>query len=165
MDSFEDLGFSKVDYAREARTGFPEVIFGKGKTVSQVKAIFERLASVHGRALVTLATDEMAEAVLADYPHAVYDPVARLIRVGEPADRLPGKVLVLCAGTSDMPVAEEAAGTAEWLGCEVEKIYDVGVAGIDRLLAYRGKLQEANVLIVVAGMEGALPSVVGGMVR
>lgn len=165
MKPFEDLVFCKIDYAREARSGCPEVIFGRGKTVQQIRAIFERLVSAHGKALVTLATDEMAEGVLADYPQAMYDPVARLIRFGEPVDRMPGLVTVLCAGTSDLPVAEEAAGTAEWLGCSVEKIYDVGVAGIDRLLAYRDKLQEANVLIVIAGMEGALPSVVGGMVR
>ncbi|MFC0334963.1 nickel pincer cofactor biosynthesis protein LarB [Paenibacillus sepulcri] len=168
MDSknqFEDLGFSKVDYAREERTGFPEVIFGKGKTVDQVRQIVERLMNAHGKALVTLATEEMALAVQEDFPEAVYNPTSRLITLGEPSVRFAGKVLVLCAGTSDLPVAEEAAGTARWMGCEVEKIYDVGVAGIDRLLAYRDKLQEANVLIVVAGMEGALASVVGGMVR
>lgn len=165
MNQFEDLGFSKVDYAREARTGNPEVIFGKGKTPSQVSIIFGRLMNAHGKALVTLATEEMAQDVKKDFPDASYDPVSRLIRLGQSAERFPGKVFVLCAGTSDLPVAEEAAGTAEWLGCQVEKIYDVGVAGIDRLLAYREKLQEANVLIVVAGMEGALPSVVGGLVR
>lgn len=165
MNQFEDLGFSKVDYAREARTGCPEVIFGKGKTAAQVAAIFERLMKAHGKALVTLATEEMARAVKQDFPDACYDPVSRLISLGRSAERFAGKVLVLCAGTSDLPVAEEAAGTAEWMGCRVEKIYDVGVAGIDRLLAYRDKLQEANVLVVVAGMEGALASVVGGMVR
>ncbi|GGD90568.1 nickel pincer cofactor biosynthesis protein LarB [Paenibacillus nasutitermitis] len=165
LNEFEDLGFSKVDYGREARTGFPEVVFGQGKTVPQVRAIVERLMQAHGKALVTLATEEMASAVREDFSDAAYNPASRLITVGEPSVRFPGKVLVLCAGTSDVPVAEEAAGTAQWMGCEVEKIYDVGVAGIDRLLAYRDKLREANVLIVVAGMEGALASVVGGMVR
>lgn len=165
MNQFEDLGFSKVDYAREARTGTPEVIFGKGKTPSQVSVIFGRLMNAHGKAMVTLATEEMAQEVKKDFPDASYDPVSRLIRLGQSTERFTGKVFVLCAGTADLPIAEEAAGTAEWMGCQVEKIYDVGVAGIDRLLAYREKLQEANVLIVVAGMEGALPSVVGGMVR
>jgi len=165
LNEFEDLGFSKVDYGREARTGFPEVVFGKGKTVPQVRIIVERLMQAHGKALVTLATEEMASAVQEDFPQAAYDPISRLITLGEPAVHFSGKVLVLCAGTSDLPVAEEAAGTARWMGCDVEKIYDVGVAGIDRLLAYRDKLREASVLIVVAGMEGALASVVGGMVR
>ncbi|MFC4768083.1 nickel pincer cofactor biosynthesis protein LarB [Effusibacillus consociatus] len=165
MREFEDLGFCKVDIGREERTGYPEVIFGHGKTVSQVREIFHRLMEVHGRAMVTRATEEMAVAVQADFPDAVYDSVSRLLTCGESARRFPGKVLVLCAGTSDLPVAEEAAGTAEWMGCQVERIYDVGVAGIDRLLAYRDKLREAQVLIVVAGMEGALASVVGGLVR
>ncbi|MBW7457755.1 1-(5-phosphoribosyl)-5-amino-4-imidazole-carboxylate carboxylase, partial [Paenibacillus sepulcri] len=107
MDSknqFEDLGFSKVDYAREERTGFPEVIFGKGKTVDQVRQIVERLMNAHGKALVTLATEEMALAVQEDFPEAVYNPTSRLITLGEPSVRFAGKVLVLCAGTSDLPV-------------------------------------------------------------
>lgn len=165
MRKFEDMGFCKVDLGREARTGHPEVIFGQGKTVRQVREIFGRLMKAHGRAMVTRATPEMADAVKADYPDAAYDPVSRLLSCGRAPCRYPGAVLVLCAGTADLPVAEEAAGTAEWMGCRVERIYDVGVAGIDRLLAYRDTLREANVLIVVAGMEGALPSVVGGMVR
>ncbi len=165
MKEFEDLGFSKVDIGREARIGYPEVIFGQGKTVPQVRAIFQRLMQAHGRAMVTRATQEMADAVQADFSAAVYDPVSRLLTCGQSARKFPGKVLVLCAGTADLPVAEEAAGTAAWMGCQVERIYDVGVAGIDRLLAYREKLREARVVIVVAGMEGALASVVGGMVR
>jgi len=165
MKEFEDMGFCKVDIGREARTGHPEVIFGQGKTVPQVRAIFGRLMEAHGRAMVTRATPEMAAAVKADYSDATYDPVSRLLTCGRATRQYPGKVFVLCAGTADLPVAEEAAGTAEWMGCRVERIYDVGVAGIDRLLAYREKLGEANVLIVVAGMEGALASVVGGMVR
>lgn len=165
MSSFEDLGFSKVDLGREARTGYPEVIFGQGKTTEQVRAIFSRLMQAHGRAMVTRAGEAMAEAIKVDFPDSVYDPVSCLLTCGESSRKYTGKVFVLCAGTSDLPVAEEAAGTAEWMGCQVERIYDVGVAGIDRLLAYRDKLQEAQVLIVVAGMEGALASVVGGMVR
>ncbi|PRX40589.1 hypothetical protein CLV97_11267 [Planifilum fimeticola] len=164
MKEFEDIGFCKVDLGREARTGHPEVIFGQGKTVRQVREVFRRLMKAHGRAMATRATPEMADAVKADFPEASYDPVSRLLNCGRAPRRLPGKVLVLCAGTSDIPVAEEAAGTAEWMGCRVERIYDVGVAGIDRLLAYREALRQAGVLIVVAGMEGALPSVVGGLV-
>ncbi len=164
MKKYEDMGFCKVDLDREARTGQPEVIFGQGKTVRQVREIFGRLMKAHGRAMATRATLEMADAVKVDYPDAAYDPVSRLLCCGRAPRRFPGKVLVLCAGASDIPVAEEAAGTAEWMGCRVERIYDVGVAGIDRLLAHREALKEAGVLIVVAGMEGALPSVVGGMV-
>jgi NCAIR mutase (PurE)-related protein len=165
MKSFEDLGFSKVDIGREERTGYPEVIFGQGKTTGQIREIFKCLMQAHGRVMVTRATEEMAQAVKADFADSVYDPVSRLLTCGESSRKYPGKVLVLCAGTADLPVAQEAAGTAEWMGCQVDRIYDVGVAGIDRLLAYRDKLREARVLIVVAGMEGALASVVGGMVR
>lgn len=162
---FEDLGFSKLDLDRETRTGAPEVIFGMGKTAEQVREIFARLAAHHGRALVTRADDRMAELVLAEFPDAVYNASSRIIRYGKPPRLYPGVVAVVSAGTSDMPVAEEAAETAEWLGCAVDRIYDVGVAGIDRLLAHRERIQQANVVIAVAGMEGALPSVVGGLVR
>lgn len=163
--SFEDLGFSKVDIEREARTGAPEVIFGLGKTAEQTKAIFTRIVEHHGRALVTRADATAAELILAAYPDAVYSPVSRIIRYGQPPRRYPGVVAVASGGTSDIPIAEEAAETAEWLGCEVDRIYDVGVAGIDRLLAHRDRLRKANVVIAVAGMEGALPSVIGGLVR
>lgn len=163
--NFEDLAFCKLDVAREERTGFPEIVFGLGKTADQVEAIFSRLVEVHGRALVTRATQEMADRVRMLRPEARYDAVSRLIRYGESSVRLPGKVAVLTGGTSDIPVAEEAAGTAEWMGCEVDRLYDVGVAGIDRLLAHRERIREASVVIAVAGMEGALASVVGGLVR
>lgn len=162
---FEDLGFSKIDIGREARTGAPEVIFGMGKTAEQVKEIFARLVSHHGRALVTRADVQMAELIRKDYPDAAFNPVSRIISFGEAPRRFPGVVAVLSGGTSDIPVAEEAAETAEWLGCVVDRIYDVGVAGIDRLLAQRERIRKANVVIAVAGMEGALPSVVGGLVR
>lgn len=165
METFNDLGFCKVDLAREERTGYPEVIFGQGKTVEQVQQIFSVLMNKHGRAMVTRASEEMAARVQADFPEAEYDSISRLITCGHPSRTFAGKVLVLCAGTADLPIAEEAAQTAVWMGCDVERIYDVGVAGIDRLLAYREKLSEARVLIVVAGMEGALASVVGGLVR
>lgn len=165
MNAFEDMGFSKVDIGRADRTGYPEVIFGQGKTVAQVKAIFEKLAQAHGRAMVTRASKEMAEAIQESYPEARFDSDARMILYGQCPQKYDGTVMVLCAGTSDLPVAEEAAQTATWMGCQVERLYDVGVAGIDRLLAYRDQIREARVLIVVAGMEGALASVIGGMVR
>src|SRR5690606_33458055 len=164
MDRFEDLSFVKLDVDREERTGHPEVVFGIGKTADQVETIFLRLAQVHGRALARRATPEMAERVRARLPEAVYDPVSRLIRYGR-GKPLPGRVAVVTGGTADIPVAEEAAGTAEWMGCETERIYDVGVAGIDRLPAHRDRIREASVVIAVAGMEGALASVVGGLVR
>ncbi|HEX7058043.1 MAG TPA: nickel pincer cofactor biosynthesis protein LarB, partial [Bacilli bacterium] len=139
--------------------------FGLGKTTDQVEIIFTRLVKTHGRALVTRATREMAERIAKMYSAVEYDATSRLIRYGKSPKKLPGKVAILTGGTSDIPVAEEAAGTAEWMGCEVDRIYDVGVAGIHRLLAQLDRLQEASVVIVVAGMEGALASVVGGLVR
>lgn len=165
LRGFEDLGFGKVDYAREARTGYPEVIFGQGKTPEQVRVIFGRLVEKHGRAMVTRADAEMAALVQADWPRAIYDPMSRLLTVGVTERRFPGTVMVVSAGTADVPVAEEAAQVAEWMGNPVERLYDVGVAGIDRLLAHRELLLTASVVIVVAGMEGALASVVGGLVR
>jgi NCAIR mutase (PurE)-related protein len=164
MDAFKDMGFCKLDIDREKRTGYPEVIFGQGKTEQQVAEIFAELMKTHKRAMVTRATEPMAELVKERFPQAVYDPVSRLLTCGESPQRYSGTVAVVCAGTADLPVAEEAAGTAHWMGCEVERIYDVGVAGIDRLLAFREKLRQARVIIVVAGMEGALASVVGGLV-
>jgi hypothetical protein len=159
------LGFSKVDYAREARTGYPEVIFGMGKTAEQVQLIFSRLYAKHGKSMVTRANEEMYELVRQIAPDAVYDPISRMLTVGGGEQRFPGTVAVLSAGTADLPVAEEAAKTAEWMGNVVDRIYDVGVAGIDRLLAQRERIRKASVVIVVAGMEGALASVVGGLVR
>ncbi|MBL0389492.1 nickel pincer cofactor biosynthesis protein LarB [Tumebacillus sp. ITR2] len=162
---FEDLGFGKVDYAREKRTGYPEVIFGQGKAPEHVRAIFSKLVERHGRAMVTRADQAMAAEVWESVPYAEFDPMARLITFGGGERRFGGVVAVVSAGTADVPVAEEAARTAEWMGSEVDRIYDVGVAGIDRLLAQRNRLQRASVVIVVAGMEGALSSVIGGLVR
>lgn len=162
---FEDLGFGKVDYAREKRTGYPEVIFGQGKSPEHVQAIFCKLYARHGRVMVTRADERMRDAVWELVPHAEYDAMARLILAGESERKYPGVVAVVSAGTADIPVAEEAARTAEWMGSTVDRIYDVGVAGIDRVLAQRERLQQANVVLVVAGMEGALASVVGGLVR
>ncbi|OMF22233.1 1-(5-phosphoribosyl)-5-amino-4-imidazole-carboxylate carboxylase [Paenibacillus sp. FSL H8-0548] len=165
MNEFEDLGFCKLDVGRNERTGHPEVVFGQGKTTDQVETIFTRLVEIHGRALVTRASEEMGERILAKYPEARYDEVSRLISFGESARKLPGKVAIVTGGTSDIPVAEEAAGTAAWMGCEIDRIYDVGVAGIERLLSQKDRIREASVVIAVAGMEGALVSVVGGLVR
>ncbi len=163
---FEDLGFAKVDHHRALRTGFPEVIFCPGKTSEQVSGIVK---AMHGRAPVILAThanSEIYEAVRAIAPEAVYHEAARIVQVDEPQPAKPtcGVVLVVSAGTSDIPVAEEARITAAAAGCPVETLYDVGVAGLHRLLEHRNMLEQAAVIIVVAGMEGALPSVVGGLV-
>lgn len=165
MENFEDLGFSKVDYDREKRQGFPEVIYGEGKTTEQIKLIMIKLIEKHGRVMVTRVDMEKGKNLLEAFPLAQYDSVSRVLTYGTPTQLFGGEVMVLCAGTSDLFVAEEAAITAEWMGCKVNRLYDVGVAGIDRLLAYRVEITKASVLIVVAGMEGALPSVVGGLVQ
>lgn len=165
MRNFEDLGFSKVDIDRERRTGYPEVIYGEGKTAEQICLIMEKLIESHGKVMVTRLAEEKAALLLEKYPAAHYDAVSRILLYGSAFRQYYGEVLVMCAGTSDLPVAEEAAITAEWMGCKVKRLYDVGVAGIDRLLAYREEITNASVLIVVAGMEGALPSVVGGLVK
>ena len=161
---YEDLGFAKIDHHRSIRQGFPEVILGLGKSPDQVAAIASQIVARGNPLLVTRAEDAAWQAVKSVVPRAEYHALARCITVkGECA---PGKgTIVLCsAGTSDQPVAEEAAVTAEILGNAVERIYDVGVAGIHRVLAQRDRLDAARVVIVVAGMEGALPSVVAGMV-
>jgi NCAIR mutase (PurE)-related protein len=161
---YEDLGFAKLDHHRELREGFPEVVLGLGKTPAQVAAIAERISARSGRVLITRVSAEHFAAVAALVPDAVYHADARLITVErERAPRYPG-VMVLCAGTADLPVAEEAAITAEMMGNAVERHYDVGVAGIHRLLDRVERLRRASVLVVVAGMEGALPSVVAGLV-
>ena len=163
---FEDMGFARVDTHRELRQGFPEVILGLGKTPAQITAIAERIVA-HGQALlVTRAEPEAYEAVSASLPNATYHSVARAITLAQgevPAGK--GTVLISCAGTSDLPVAEEAAVTAELMGNTVDRLYDVGVAGLHRLLAEQAQLHSARVIVVVAGMEGALPSVVAGLVE
>jgi len=164
---FEDLGFAKLDHHRALRTGMPEVIFSAGKTTAQVTSIFARMAKAGGNVLATRATREMFEAVLNFEPRAEFHEAARAITLTQNASVPAGKgtIAVVCAGTSDLPVAEEAAVTARLMGNDVELIADVGVAGIHRLLAQRTSLQSARVLIVCAGMEGALPTVVAGMVH
>ena len=162
---FEDLGFARVDHHRAMRCGFPEVIFCTGKTDDQVAGIAERIVASGSDLLATRATPAMYDAVKARCPSAEYHETARTIVVQESwRDMGTGEVLVVSAGTSDIPVAEEAAVTARVLGNRVERLYDVGVAGIHRLLSHHEAIMNASVLIVVAGMEGALPSVVGGMV-
>ena len=164
---FEDLGFAKLDHHRALRTGMPEVIFSAGKTTTQVTWIFTRMANAGGNVLATRASREMFEAIFEVEPRAEFHEAARAITLTQNAAVPPGKgtIAVVCAGTSDLPVAEEAAVTARLMGNEVELIADVGVAGIHRLLAQRTSLQSARVLIVCAGMEGALPTVVAGMVH
>jgi NCAIR mutase (PurE)-related protein len=162
---FEDLGFAKVDHHRALRHGMPEVVFGKGKTPEQISAIAERLLERAPNVLVTRADRDAFDEVHARYPEAEYFPLSRAIRVWR--DRTvhgKGKIAVVCAGTSDLFVAEEAQVTAEVMGNEVMSIHDVGVAGIHRLMSNRERLNEARVAVVCAGMEGALPSAVGGLV-
>ena len=161
---FEDLGFSKIDHHRQLRKGFPEVIFCQGKTTAQVKEIGIRILDAGGPLLATRATPEMYAAVKTVHAAARFNELGRTITVEQSQSPLREGVLLVSAGTSDIPVAEEAAETAQIMGNRVERLYDVGVAGLHRLLGNHEKLLEANVIIVVAGMEGALPSVVGGLV-
>ncbi len=162
---FEDLGFAKVDHHRALRVGMPEVILGEGKTPAQVAGIFARLAKHGGNILATRASEKQFSAVKKKNRAAEYHELARAIVLQRDETRYgKGIVAVVSAGTSDIPVAEEAVVTAEIMGNEVEHFYDVGVAGIHRLLANREALTRARVVIVCAGMEGALPSVVGGLV-
>lgn len=163
--SIDDLGFARVDLDRERRCGFPEVIFGQGKTAAEVAAIAKSIVANHGLLLVSRASAEQHAALAAVFPEAIFHARARCITVVQrPAAPLPGSVGVICAGTSDLPVADEAAVVLEVFGARVERITDVGVAGIHRLLAERDRLEACSVLIVVAGMEGALPSAVAGLV-
>lgn len=162
---FEDLGYAKLDHHRALRHGITEVIFGKGKTPEQVAGIAARLLEQSRNLLVTRASRESADAVKAICPEAEYFPLSSAVRVWR--DRTihgKGKLAVVCAGTSDIPVAEEAQLTAEVMGNEIDVIHDIGVAGIHRLMSNRGRLMEARVIVVCAGMEGALPSAVGGLV-
>jgi NCAIR mutase (PurE)-related protein len=162
---FEDLGHARVDHARAARQGFPEVVFGAGKTRAQVCEIVEALARRAPNLLVTRTDEATFGEVRNVCTEAEWHPAARLIRVmRDPIERGTGTVMVVTAGTSDIPVAEEAALTAEAMGNRVERIWDAGVAGIHRIMAERERLRAARVLVVAAGMEGALPSVVGGLV-
>lgn len=160
-----DLGFAQVDTHRALRKGFPEVIFGSGKTPEQVLKIAIQLVEREQRVLVTRITPQHARLLKKKFKRAVHHEVARCVTIEKgPAEKRSGKIVVACAGTSDLPIAEEAAITAEIMGNQVERISDIGVAGVHRLLGRLDTIQSANVVIVVAGMEGALPSVVGGLV-
>lgn len=162
---YEDAGFARIDHHRALRLGLPEVIYASGKTPEQVAEIFARMAAAGGSVMATRADRAAYDAVKLRVEEAVYHEQARIIghRSGNAAENA-GPVAVVCAGTSDLPVAEEAATTAEYLGCAVTRIWDVGVAGLHRILAAREGLSTARAVIVCAGMEGALPSVVGGLV-
>ncbi|HVJ09104.1 MAG TPA: nickel pincer cofactor biosynthesis protein LarB [Acidisarcina sp.] len=162
---FEDVGFAKIDHHRSLRIGLPEVIYAAGKTAEQVAEIFFRMARKGGDVLATRADAAAFDAVRELVPGAKYHEVPRIITLRQQSVRqLPGNIAVLCAGTSDLPVAEEAAITAEAMGASVDRVYDVGVAGLHRLLSQHEVLGRAKAVIVCAGMEGALPSVVGGLV-
>jgi pyridinium-3,5-biscarboxylic acid mononucleotide synthase len=162
---YEDIGFARIDHHRNIRQGFPEVIFGQGKTDEQIAAIVERMLKVDTNVLVTRTTLEAYGLVQQLAADAVYHKAARAITIKRDNKRRgKGKIAIVSAGTSDMPVAEEAAVTAELSGNTIERFYDVGVAGLHRLLSEREKLVEMRVIVCVAGMEGALPSVVGGLV-
>lgn len=163
---YEDIGYAKIDHHRLLRKGFPEVIFGRGKTAHQIASISEHLISHSERLLVTRASQEAFDLLKEKIPDALYNPVSRTIvinRIREFSSR-PG-ITVVCGGTADIPIAEEAADTATIMGNNVEKIFDVGVAGIHRLFDKIALLRRSRVLVVVAGMEGALPSVIGGLVQ
>ncbi len=162
---YQELGYAKLDTGRKARSGFEEVIFCEGKPDAYLAAIYERLWEANGEVFGTRASPHQAELVRAVIPDVEYDPISRILKKEMPGKARIGRVAVCTAGTSDIPVAEEAAQTAEYFGTCVERIYDVGVSGIHRLLAKEDAIASANCVIAVAGMEGALASVIGGLVR
>ena len=163
----ESLGFATIDHHRALRQGFPEVVYGAGKTTEQLIAITQRIAERGDGVLATRVSDGSVPALLAALPGARHNTLARtvMLRAAQPPATARGTALIVTAGTSDLPVAEEAAVTTDAMGCITERLNDVGVAGIHRVLANRGVLERAAVVIVVAGMDGALASVVGGLVR
>ena len=160
---FEDIGFAKVDHHRHLRTGFPEVVFGSGKTPEQILAIAEKIVAKENNFLVTRVDASVGKLLVDHFPDGTYFEAAQIFSIEVKPRAKFGYVLMVTAGTSDIPVAEESAITAELLGCNVDRIYDVGVAGVHRLLAYQSMIEEADVIIVAAGMEGALASVVASI--
>ena len=161
---FEDLGYAKVDHHRALRTGFPEVIFGATKSADQIISIMKKLAADGGNVMATRCSADTFAKVSREIPEAVYHEQARIIALMQEERQDKGRVAVVTAGTSDIPVAEEAAVTSEILGSRVDRVYDVGVAGIHRLIARLDVIREADAVVAVAGMEGALASVLGGLV-
>lgn len=164
-EPFDEMGYAKLDMHRQIRSGFPEVIFCSGKADAHLVPIVERLYEANGEVFGTRASQHQYELLKEKYPQIQYDPISRILKIEKEGKKEGiGKIAVCTAGTADIPVAEEAAQTAEYFGAKVERIYDVGVAGIHRLLARLDVIQSANCVIAVAGMEGALASVIGGLV-
>jgi hypothetical protein len=161
---YADLGFAKLDLHRELRNGLPEAVYAEGKQTGDLRAIVDRMMVGHARVLVTRLRPDAAEAIRTDHPDAIYHERARILTCGQPHDARPGSIAVLAAGTSDLGVAEEAAVCATWFGHEVERCYDVGIAGLHRLLGNLPAIRKADVVVAVAGMDGALPTVVAGLV-
>lgn len=161
---FEEMGYAKLDTHRKMRSGFAEVIFCSGKSDKHLLQIFGRLYEEDGEVFGTRASEHQYELVKEKYPETQYDPLSRILKIEKPGKKHIGKIAVCTAGTADIAVAEEAAQTAEYFGTNVERIYDVGVAGIHRLLSRLDQIQSANCIVAVAGMEGALASVIGGLV-
>ena len=166
--SFEEMGYAKLDGQRQLRTGFAEVVFCEGKADEHLLSIYQRLFDMDGRVFGTRASVHQYEMVKEVFPQAKYDKISRILRIDAPEDenrKLIGKVAVCTAGTADIPVAEEAAQTIEYFGSKAERVYDVGVSGIHRLLSRVETIREANCIVTIAGMEGALASVIGGLVN
>ena len=163
--AYEDMGYAKLDTYRELRSGFPEVVYCPNKPDAYLQAIYVRLLAEQGEVFGTRATPEQAELVRLVVPNIVYSPLAKTLKLEKPNKQREGLIAVCTAGTADVPVAEEAAQTAEVFGAQVERHYDVGVSGLHRLVAKMEALQQANCIVAVAGMEGALASVIGGLVR
>ncbi|WP_303871067.1 nickel pincer cofactor biosynthesis protein LarB [Acetobacterium wieringae] len=161
---FEEMGYAKLDHHRKLRSGFAEVIFCSGKADSHLLSIFGKLYEADGEVMGTRSTRHQYELIKAVYPQVQYDEISRILKIEKPGKKRIGKIAVCSAGTADIPVAEEAAQTAEYFGADVERLYDVGVAGIHRVLSQLDVIQSANCVIAVAGMEGALASVIGGLV-
>ena len=163
--AYEDMGYAKLDTYRELRSGFPEVVYCPNKPDAYLQAIYVRLLAEQGEVFGTRATPEQAELVRLVVPNIVYSPLAKTLKLEKPNKQREGLIAVCTAGTADVPVAEEAAQTAEFFGAKVERYFDVGVSGLHRLVSKMEALQQANCIVAVAGMEGALASVIGGLVR
>ena len=162
---YEDLGYAKLDHHRKLRSGFGETVFCQGKPDAYLLEIYKKFYERDGEVLGTRASEKQAELVRTAVPEVVYDPISRILKVEKPGNERKGYVAVCTGGTADIPVAEEAAQTAEYFGCRVDRIFDVGVAGIHRLLAQRERLDKASCIVAVAGMEGALGTVIAGLVE